>query len=148
MEESSTIDISKFKNYSYSRSEISQHVILPNNKNDVLIFHGFKNPDFIKRINTDHLPSVIEHDRFSISYSNNVLLFKKYCFFNDKKIKTPVKFKVKNLNDDVLFEFNNQDIYKYWEFYISNFFLDIGNYVIQIEDDDNNIIFNKIIKIK
>ena len=148
MEESSVIDLTKFRNYSYNSDQISQHAILPSNANEVLIFHGFKSIDFIQKINNDHLPTVIEHDRLSISYENNTLLFKKFTFFSDKKIKIPVDFKIKNLNGDVLYEFNNQDLYRYWLFYIGNCFLENGYYIIQIVDSLNNIIFNKILRIK
>jgi hypothetical protein len=148
MEESSFIDMNKFKNYSYSRSLISQHVILPKNNNEILIFHGFKNPDFIDKINIDHLPNVMEHDRFSISYENNTLLIRRYSFLNDKKIKTPVHFKIKKMNDDIIiYELNDQDLYRYWLFYIGNCVLEKGDYIIYVEDSLKNIIFYKIIKV-
>lgn len=147
MEESSYIDMNKFKNYSYSRSQISIYAILPIVNNDILIFHGFKEPEFIEKINNDHLPNVIEHDRLSISYENRTLLFKRFSFLNDKKIQMPVYFKIKNLNGDVIYELNDQDLNKYWLFYIGNCFLENGYYTIQIEDNSNNIIFNKIINI-
>jgi SAM-dependent methyltransferase len=147
MEESSFIDMNKFMNYSYNLTQISSHAVLPINSNDIIIFHGFKNANFIENINTDHLPSVIEHNRFSISYENNTLLFKRYSFLNDKKIQSPVHFKVKKMNGDIIYELNNQDLYRYWLFYIGNCFLEKNSYIIQIEDNLNNIIFNKIIKI-
>jgi hypothetical protein len=148
MEESSFIDMNKFANYSYNLSQISSNAVLPTNSNDIIIFHGFKNVNFIENINTDHLSSVIEHNRFSISYENNTLLFKRYSFLNDKKIKTPVHFKVKNLNNYIIYELNNQELYQYWLFYIGGCFLEPANYIIQIEDNLNNIVFNKIIEIK
>lgn len=148
MEESSDIDMNKIKNYSYNMTGISNYVVLPKNKNDISIFHGFKNPNFIKKINDDYLPNVIESERLSISYENRTLLIRKYGFFNDKKIETPVHFKIKNLNGDIIYELNEQDLYRYWLFYIGNCFLNSGNYIIQIEDKFNNIIFNKILAIK
>lgn len=147
MEESSFIDMNKFKNYSYNLSSISQHVTLPNSNNDVLIFHGFKDADFIQKINDDHLPNIIEHDRFSISYENRTFLFKRYSFLNDKKIQTPVTFKVKKINGDIIYEMTNQELYRYWLFYISNCYLENDFYLIQIEDNLNNLIFNKLLKI-
>lgn len=148
MEESSYIDMNKFTSYSYNLSNISSHVVLPKNKNEVFIFHGFKvkDPNFKNEINKNHLPHVMEHDRITISYENNTLLFKKYGFFVDKKISPIVHFKIKKLNGEMIFELNNQEIYRYWVFYISNFYLN-GEYLIQIENDSNDIIFNKIINI-
>jgi hypothetical protein len=149
MEESSYIDMNKFSSYSYNLSNnISTHVVLPSNKNEVFIFHGFKDSTFVNEINKEHLPNVIEHDRISISYENNTLFFKKYGFLADKKISPIVNFKIKKLDGQIIFELNNQDIYRYWLFYVSNLYLDDKYYLIQIENDSNDIIFNKIIKIK
>jgi hypothetical protein len=147
MEESSFIDMNKFLNYSYNLSSISQYAVLPTTNNDILIFHGFKDSEFIQKINDDHLPTIIEHDRVSISYENKTFLFKRYSFLNDKKIQMPVHFKIKKLNGDIIYKLNNQELNRYWLFYISDCSLENDYYIIQIEDNSNNLIFNKLLKI-
>ena len=146
IEESTFVDIEKFNNYSYNMTPISANAILPKNKNEILFFHGakVKEIDFIQKISNDHLPYVIEHDRFIVGYNDNTFSWKKCGFLTDKKILTPVHFRIKNINGDILYELNNQDLYRYWLFYIGNCFLEKGDYIIQIEDSENNIIFNKI----
>jgi hypothetical protein len=46
MEEIPNIDMEKFHNYSYSAASVSSNLVLPKHENDVLVFHGFKNPRF------------------------------------------------------------------------------------------------------
>jgi hypothetical protein len=147
MEESSNIDMEKFYNYSYNMTEMSSLIKLPKSKNEVYFFHGFKNERFIDNINMNHLPTVIENDRFILSYINNTILFKRNSFFNDKKISLPVRFNVYNMKNEIVLYLDDQLLYNYWLFYIGNCYLHEEYYNISIEDNLNNIIFNKIIKI-
>lgn len=146
MEESDILDMNKFENYSYNRSNISQHVNLPQTLNDIYVFHGFKDPKFYEKICENYGKSVLDIQDIVIKYENNTIFFTKNNFLNEKSIGDVVDFNLYDENMNLLFSLKNQEIRKYWTFFISN--IDINNQITNIEiiDNTNRIVYKNLIK--
>lgn len=148
MEESTNLNFDKIKNYSYNISAISEHVKLPQNENEIYLFHGFKDEDFYKKIEDDYGNTVLDCEDIIIDYKENVVHFKKNSFLTNKKIDNKVDFLIKDKNGNTFDILKNQQIFKYWNFYLSNVFLSKGVYEIEIvESDSQRIIYKNLFKI-
>ena len=146
MEESPYLDMQKIKNYSYNISSISEHVKLPQNENQIYIFHGFKDFQFHKKISQNYGKTVLAQDDFILSFKNSTLFFQKNSFLNEKKIEDTVDFIVSDSLGNTLFKLQNQKIFKYWIFFISNINLNKGQYHVEIlETNKRRIIYKNIL---
>lgn len=149
IEESYNLDMSKIYNYSYNMTGTSPHVELPKSINDFMCFHGFKQPSDYLRIETEYGNSVLENEEFVISYKDETIFFEKNSFIDGKKIESFVDFVVMDINNKEIFRLNNQEIFNYWIFYISNISLTTGKYIIKIfETNSNKNIFTDILEVK
>ena len=149
IEENYSIDDNFFEKYSYHMSSISPNVVLPENKNEVYVFHGFKSGDDYDKIRDNYCKSVLKEDDILIEYLNNTLCFKKNNFLWDKNIESIVNFVVKDNNDIEIFTLGEQNIFNYSLFYISDFFLESGIYKLEvIENIRKNIIYQTYFEIK
>jgi hypothetical protein len=148
MEESSHLNFDKIKNYSYNISAISEHVKLPKNENEIYLFHGFKDETFYKKIENDYGNTVLDCEDIVIEYKENTIFFKKNNFLTDKKIPNKVNFTVKNNDGNIIYRLNNQEIFNYWVFYVSDIVLSNGIYDVEIRGTDNNrIIYKNLISL-
>jgi len=148
MEESPYLDMQKIKNYSYNISSISEHVKLPQNENQIYIFHGFKDFQFHKEISQNYGKTVLTQDDFILNYKNDTLFFQKNSFFTGKKIEDTVNFVVRNNQKKEILNLQNQKIFNYWTFYISNINLSIGPYQVSIEESNTKrIIYQNILQV-
>ena len=149
MEESSSVNMNKIRNYSYSMSLISNNVTLPVNENDIYCFHGFKDKDYHLTIDSDYGKTVLDCEDFVITYNSNTIKFEKNSFLTSKKIESEVDFIIKDINNKVVCQLNNQSIFRYWLFYYSNIYLQKGKYQTSIvESQSKRIIFNDILEVK
>ena len=149
MEESSSVNMDKIRNYSYSMSLISNNVTLPVNENDIYCFHGFKDKDYHLTINSDYGKTVLDGEEFLVYYHNNSIFFEKNSFLGNKKIDENVDFIVKTINGEIIQTLTNQELFRYWVFYISNVILNDETYVIEIVKTNSRIkIYNNLLKIK
>lgn len=147
MEESSNLDMDKFMNYSYHRSNISQYVKLPENLNEIYVFHGFKNPEFYKEIEKNYGKTVLDIEDIVIKYENNIISFTKNNFLNDKQIKNDVSFNLYDEDKNLLFNLKNQRIRDFWVFFISQIDLNNKKVIIEIEETETKRIIYKNIKL-
>lgn len=149
MEESSSVNMDKIRNYSYNISLISNNVTLPVNENDIYCFHGFKDKDYHLTINSDYGKTVLDCEDFVITYNSNTIKFEKNSFLVSKKVENEVNFIVKNIEtDEIVCQLNNQLIFQYWLFYYSNIHLLKGKYQTSIvESQSKRIIFNDILEV-
>ena len=146
IEEVTNIDMMKFYNYSYNMTPVSIHVTLPQNKNDVLFFHGIKSQEHYDNIIKDYDNSVLESEEFFITYKDNCLLIEKNSFLDTKKFENQVVFKVYDEKMKEIFVMANQMIRNYFLFYVSNLYLKKGKYYVKIfEQQTKNCIFKDII---
>jgi len=136
MEESNILDINKFQNYSYHRSNISNHVILPKTSNEIYVFHGFKNPSFYKEIEENYGKTVLDIQDFVIKYEFSTISFTKNNFLTDKEISGLVNFNLYKDDNTLLFSLNNQKLFDYWTFFVSN--IDLKNQTINIEIEETD----------
>ena len=147
IEEISYVDMDIFHNYKYGAHPVSNNLILPQHENDLLIFHGFKNPEFENQLKENYLRTVLFQDDFLIEYKNNTFWWTKNSFLGDKNLQPIVRFEILS-NNQVLYTLNNQDIFKYWGFFINNLSLNLGYYETRIiEESTNKIIYKNIIKV-
>ena len=147
MEESSTLNLEKFKNYSYNQSAISEHVKLPQNFNEIPLFHGYKDPNFYKEIEKNYGKTVLSQDDFIVEFKDNKFWWTKNSFLVDKEIQPIVRFEVLRDNK-ILWTFNNQELFNYWSFFISECYVEKGYYDMRIvEEKSNRIIYSNIIQI-
>jgi hypothetical protein len=148
MEESPFLDMQKIKNYSYNISLISEHVKLPKNENEIYIFHGFKDFEFYKKIRENYGKTVLCEDDFLVNFKNNTLFFQRNSFLTGKKIEDTVNFVVRNSEKKEILNLQNQKIFNYWTFFISDINLHHGKYYIDIiEKNKNRIILKTILEI-
>ena len=149
MEEISHIDMEKFHNYSYASAAVSTNLILPKHENDVLTFHGFKNPKFGDRLKEDYHKKVLSQDDFLVRFNpkDNRFNWIKNLFLGSKEIQPIVRFEVLKDNK-VLWTLHNQKIFNFWGFFISDCPIEEGYYDMRIvEEESNRVIYKNTIKL-
>jgi len=147
IEEISSVDMNIFHNYKYGAHPVSPNVILPQHENDLLIFHGFKTPEFEEALNKEYLQTVLFQDDFLVKFKDNKFWWVKNSFLVDKNIQPIVRFEVLYKNQ-VIYTLSNQPIWDYWAFYIEDFEVSSGYYDMRIvEEESNRIIYKNTIKI-
>jgi hypothetical protein len=150
IEETYNLKLDKIHEYSYNKitSWVSPNLILPESINDFLFFHGFKETKDYLNIENEFGNSVLDCEELVITYKDNTLFFEKNSFLTTKKINGLVDFVVSDMNRNIIFKLENQDLKMYWLFYISNFYLEKGYYLIEIYKKENkHKIYNNILKI-
>jgi hypothetical protein len=147
IEEIPYVDMNIFHNYRYGAHPVSDNLVLPSHENDILTFHGFKNPEFEKQLKENYLKSVLSQDDFLVKFEDNTFWWTKNSFLTDKNIKSDVRFEVVKDNQ-VLYTLDNQDIFKFWGYFISECTATPGYYDMRIvEIETNRIIYRNTIKI-
>jgi hypothetical protein len=147
IEEIPYVDMQIFHNYKYGANPVSDSLILPQHENDLIAFHGFKNPEFKNQLKENYFKTILSQDDFLIEYKNNTFWWTKNSFLNGKNIQFLVRFEILKDNQ-ILFVLNNQEIFKYWAFFINNLSLNSGYYETRIiEESTNRIIYKNLIQI-
>ena len=147
IEEIPYVDMEIFHNYKYGAHPVSDELVLPQHENDLIAFHGFKNPEFGNQLKENYFKTVLSQDDFIIEYKNNTFWWTKNSFLEGKNLQPIVRFEILN-NNQVLYTLNNQDIFKYWGFFINSLSLNSGYYETRIiEESTNKIIYKNIIKV-
>jgi hypothetical protein len=142
------IDTITDMNNSFHMTQISPSVILPQNQNDIAVFHGMKNIESFKKIQKNYGNKVLDCEEMIIYYKDNTLFFEKNSFLTTKKLQGEFDFIVKNKNGNVVQKLTNQLLMDYWSFYISNIILTNGDYFIEIYNTQTGYkIYNSLITI-
>ena len=135
-------------NNPFHMTEISPSVRLPQNQNDVAVFHGMKNVESFKKIQKNYGNKVLDCEEMVVYYTDNTLFFEKNSFLTTKSLDGEFDFIVKNKDGKIIQRLNNQFIMQYWIFYISNINLPKGNYSVEIlQTQTGNKIYNNLITI-
>ena len=151
IEESSNINMSKFTDmdHPFHMTGLSDYLILPNHQNDVFCFHGLKYDWQYKNIQNDYGNSVIDCEEILVEYKDNTILFEKNSFLTTKKIDENVDFIVKKINGVVVESLPNQDLFRYFIFYISNVRLTDDQYIIEmVGTNSGKKYYNNLLQIK
>ena len=85
MEEIPNIDMEKFHNYSYSAASVSSNLVLPKHENDVLVFHGFKNPDFENRLKDNYYKTVLAQDDYRLFFERD---YNKFWWYKNSNFES------------------------------------------------------------
>lgn len=149
IEESYNLNLSKIYDYSYNMTATSPYVELPKTMNDFICFHGFKQPIDYQKIEDEYGNSVLENEEMVIYYKDETIFFEKNSFMDGKNLEFFVDFVVSDLDGKEILRLNNQEIFKYWTFYISNILLQPNKYIVKIyETNSNKNIFRDILEVK
>jgi len=142
------IDITKYTdlNHPFHMTGISQYVKLPKHQNEIAFFHGLKNEESFLNIKKTYGNTVLDCEDILVYYNNQTVFFEKNSFLTSKVIDDNVDFIIRNLNGDVIETLTNQELLRYNLFFISNVFLEKGDYIIEIIKTKNkNKIYNNIL---
>jgi len=91
----------------------------------------------------------LDCEEFFVKYEGKTLVFEKNSFLKNKKMSKYVNFKVFDLKNNLLTELSNQEINRYWIFYIDNIELKNEKIIVEIDETDTGkVIYHDIIKIK
>ena len=147
MEEGPTIDLERFTNYKYSRTANSENLVPPQHENDILVFHGFKTPQFENELKSNYLKTVFTQDEFITEYENETFRWHRNSYLTNKNLQLIVRFEI-IFNNQVISTFNQQPMLDYICFIIFAPNLDKGFYNVRIvEEETNRIIHSNIIQI-
>lgn len=143
IEEVVDIDMNKFHNYSYHMTSISSNVITPQNKNEVLFFHGIKTQEHFNQIMENYDNTVIECEEFCLSYKDNTILMDKNSFLTTKRIPDFVDFIIYDSNNNIVSSLTNQLIKVYFLFYVSDIILKPDQYTVKIIGSEDGVCLYK-----
>lgn len=149
IEEIPYIDMQIFHNYRYGANPVSENLVLPQHENDILVFHGFKIPEFKNQLKENYFKTILAQDEFISNYikHEHKFLWVKNSFLAGKQIAHLVRFEVVKDNE-VIFSLNNQSIWDYWAFFIGDCNITPGYYDMRIvEEESNRIIYRNTIKV-
>ena len=148
IEETNDIEMSKFTdlNHPFHATGLSPFLKLPNNQNDIVVFHGLKTSKRYQDIQKVYGNKVLDCEEILVYYNNNTIYFEKNSFLDTKDINEPVDFIIKNQSGTVVENLSNQSLHQYWLFYISNVSLTESYYHIEIvKSNSKQKIYNNIL---
>ena len=150
IEENYNLDVDSLHKYSFSiTTNISPHVVLPQTINDFICFHGFKHTNDYDKIMNDYGMSTLDCEEFFVKYDKKTLIFEKNSFLKDKTMSNLVNFKIYDLKNNLLCDLTNQELNRYWIFYISNLELKDEKIIVKIEETNTGkIIYHDIVRLK
>jgi hypothetical protein len=149
IEESYNLNVEKIYNYSYNMTGTSPWAELPKSVNDILFFHGFKDPSDYVEIQNQYGTYTLENEEMILKYSDGMISFEKNSFMTTKKIDSPVDFIVYDSRGLEILRLSHQDFHRYRLFYIDKINLDRGKYLIKIlENSSQKCIFNDLLEVK
>lgn len=149
IEEVQDININIFSQYSYNMTALSTQAKLPNSIDDVLFFHGIKSQEHFDRIKNTYDVNVLETEEICLFYKENMFLIEKNSFIKNKTFTGNVTIKILDLNENLIFELTDQNLFMYWTFYVSNFYLDKGIYRVNFfEKETQRSIYSDYLNLK
>jgi hypothetical protein len=149
-EDETHIDISKIGNlnHSFHQTGLSQYLVLPKDSNDIAVFHGMKDSEKFHSIEIDYGNRVLDCEEIVVYYKNNTIFFEKNSFLTTKKIDENVDFILKNIHGDIVIQLGNQELWRFFTFYVSDIYLSSGLYFVEIvKTNSRTKIYNSLIEI-
>jgi hypothetical protein len=142
--------MSKFTDmdHPFHMTGLSEFLVLPKHQNDIFCFHGLKHEWQYKNIENDYGNSVIDCEEILVSYKDDSISFEKNSFLSTKKINENVDFIVKTIDGQIVTTLENQNLFQYWLFYVSNIHLTDKIYIIEIVGTQSRVkLYNNLLEI-
>ena len=150
MEDSNYIDLARITDLSnpFHQTNVSQYVVLPKNSNDIAVFHGMKDSEKFIEIESNYCNSVLDCEEMVVYYKDGTIFFEKNSFLTTKNIDEHVDFILKNIHGDIIIQLGNQELWRFFMFYVSDIHLDKGLYFVEIlKTNSRTKIYNSLIEI-
>ena len=136
-------------NHPFHMTGISEFVKLPKHQNDITVFHGLKEKERFEGIQKVYGNTVLDCEEILVYYQNETIYFEKNSFLSSKQINENVDFVIKKMNGEIVEVLSNQDLFRYFMFYISNIHLSDKTYIIEIVGTNSGIkLYNNLLEIK
>jgi len=151
IEETNSIEMAKFTdlNHPFHMTGISEFVRLPKHQNDVIVFHGLKTKERFEDIEKVYGNTVLDCEEIVVFYQNETIFFEKNSFLSSKRINENVDFIIKKMNGEIVEILSNQELFRYFTFYLSNIHLIDKTYIIEIIGTNSGIkLYNNILEIE
>lgn len=127
---------------------ISPWCKLPEHTDDIITFHQLKTHEDFDNIKDGYNNTVLDFKEMLVTYNNNTIVFIKNSLLTKKQINENVDFVIKDLKGNVVNRLNNQELFNYFTFYLSNIPLTNSLYIIEIIKTNSKIkIYNNLLKI-
>jgi hypothetical protein len=127
---------------------ISPWCKLPEHTDDIITFHQLKTQEDFDNIKDSYNNTVLDCKEMLVTYNNNTIVFIKNSLLTKKQINENVDFVIKDLKGNVVNRLNNQELFNYFTFYLSNIPLTNSLYIIEIIKTNSKIkIYNNLLKI-
>ena len=148
IEETNKLYIEKYNEYGASNCFSSQK-ILPQHINDIYCFHRMKSIQQFEDIKENYLQTVFTHDELYLTQKeNDDIVLSRKNFMPEKRFSELVNINIYDRNGNLLYNFNNAEIFKYFHFYVGKASSNIDYVYIRItESNSGNIIYSKFTKI-
>ena len=150
IEETTKIEMEKFTdlNHPFHMTGISEFVKLPKHQNDITVFHGLKTKERFEGIQKNYGNTVLDCEEILVYYKNETIYFEKNSFLSSKKINENVDFIIKKMNGDIFEVLSDQNLFRYFMFYLSNIHLTDKTYIIEIVGTNSGIkLYNNLLEI-
>jgi hypothetical protein len=97
----------------------------------------------------DYGMSTLDCEEFFVKYDGKTLVFEKNSFLKDKTISNYVNFKIYDTKNHLLFSLSDQEINRYWIFYVDNLELKDEKIIVKIDETNTGkVIYHDVIKLK
>ena len=91
---------------------------------------------------------VLDCEEMVVYYKDNTIVFEKNSFLTTKQIDENVDFILKNMQGDIVIQLGNQELWRFFTFYVSDIHLSSGLYFVEIvKTNSRTKIYNNLIEI-
>jgi hypothetical protein len=148
IEETNKLYLEKYNEYGASHCFSSQR-ILPKHTNDIYCFHRVKSVQEFNDIKENYLKTIFTHDELYITRNEkDDLVLSRKNFMPEKQFSELVNINIYDKKGNLLCNFDNAEIFKYFHFYVGKVVANIDYVYIRItEPNSGNILFSKFTQI-
>ena len=148
IEETNKLYLEKYNEYGASNCFSSQR-LLPKHTNDIYCFHRVKSIKEFHDIKENYLNDVLAHDELYLSQKeNDDLVLSRKNFMSEKQFSELVNINIYDKKGNLLYNFDNVEIFKYFHFCVGKVASNIDYVYIRItEPTSGNILFSKFTQI-
>jgi hypothetical protein len=134
IEETWSLDLSKYSNYSFGMGSTSDRSSIPTHPNQVIAFHQVKKPEDFAGIDANYGKTVIPQEEMVVEYRDRKLTWQRNSYHPSDEIPQFVDFIVYAGNYKEIYSLRNQTFRGYWFFCINDITLSSGIHPVKIVD--------------